>query len=98
MNDDKILYYCQHGKCKKDILKNATTKGETARYKGNIAYTRDDCFGSCNWSSESDSNKPTLVKMKGNNSSHSKPITPTCIILIVATIILVLIALGVFFM
>jgi len=96
-NKDKPLYYCQNGKCIKDTLGNAKTKGSQAMYNGNVAYTRGDCFGSCNWKRIGNCSNE-LMSGVSTESTTKKPLSTMCIVLIVAVVLLVLIAVGVILM
>ena len=46
----KYIYTCQSGKCTEHKLIDAKKHERMATVNGNTAYTRSDCFGSCNWS------------------------------------------------
>ena len=45
----KNIYICNNGTCEEHNLKDAKRHRDTATINGNKAYTRSDCFGSCNW-------------------------------------------------
>ena len=47
----KHVYTCKNGRCKEHKLTDAKKHGRSATVNGNTAYTRSDCFGSCNWTS-----------------------------------------------
>ena len=96
-NKDKPLYYCSNGKCIKDILGNAKTSGIQATFDGNVAYTRSDCFGSCDWKSIGNCSND-LMSGVSTDSTTNKPLSTMCIVLIIAIVLLVLIAIGVVLM
>ena len=96
-NVDKPLYYCQNGKCMKDRLGNAQTVGSSAKYNDTVAYTRSDCFGSCGWKDIGEC-KNEFKPSVSIPPSTKKPLSSLCIVLIIATILLILIAVGVMFM
>ena len=95
-NNDKPLYYCQNGKCIQDTLGNTKMKGSRARYNGNVAYTRSDCFGSCAWKSIGNCSNELTTGV--SNEPTKNQLSTLCIFLIIAVVLLVLIAIGVIFM
>ena len=56
-------------------------------YNGNVAYTRGDCFGSCNWKRIGNCSNE-LMSGVSTESTTKKPLSTMCIVLIVAVVLL----------
>jgi len=67
----KYIYTCEGGKCSAHKLIDAKRHRRSATVNGNKAYTRSDCFGSCNWKSgrhpKQNPKHPKVDTVKGNN-------------------------------
>ena len=43
----KHIFYCKNNTCHSKLLKDATTNKQEATVDNNIAYIKNNCFGSC---------------------------------------------------
>jgi len=87
----KKIYTCKNGICSEYLLKDIKQKkGHEVIIDGNVAYTRNDCFGSCYWSSDklSTTNK-NINKNCGINKNN------LCIVLIIILTVLIFLSIVV---
>jgi hypothetical protein len=66
----KKIYTCENGTCTEHNLTDAKKHRRTATIKGNTAYTRNDCFGSCKW--DSGNKIPTYPNSKAGMIKDTK--------------------------
>jgi hypothetical protein len=84
----KKVYYCDDGKCRQVNLSDCKVKGQIATYKGKHIMIHPQCYYSCNWYSNKDSD-PNL-DVGTNSQKWTAPVIGLSIALVIVVIIFVM--------
>ena len=83
----KKVYQCDEGKCNQVNLSDCKVKGQIATYKGKPTMIHPQCYYSCNWHSNKDS-EPNLGVT--NSQKWTAPVVGLSIALVIVIIVMLL--------